>query len=236
MTSVNLSLIAEYLSEFIESLAAIVPRMLYALGVLLVGYVVGRIVGESVRIFLTRVLNLERWLEHKKLDKALYNIKASQLISGMAKWYIYFLFLGVAVTVSEIPVLTEFMSSFLAYLPRIYGAILVIVLGFFAGEWLKNEIVKSDFPLKKEAGGIAKFFVLFVFAVSGLETAGFSMTVLVDIIRILAIGVVLTIVVAVGLGVGLALKDEIKPYVREFLQRMFVESELEKKGEAGEEE
>jgi hypothetical protein len=215
-------------TNFFRQLIALIPNMLLAILVLIVGYAIGRLVGATFRIFVGRVLNVDDWIKKKGLEHAIYGVRLSSLVEGIVKWFIYFVFIDIAVTIFAEPSLKGFTSRIVIWYPRLAIAIVLILLSLVFGEWLRQQVVGAETILSKELGALVKFGTVFLFLIVGLETAGVNVTVLLEVVRIMLLGVVLTVALILGIGIGLALKDEVRPYLRRFLEKRL--------GEKGEEE
>ena len=190
-----------------------------ALIILLVGYAVGRIIEKLVYILLRKFLNLEGWLKKKKLTGAIYKIEISRLISLMAKWYVYILFLAQAILFINLPILTSFFSMLIEYLPRIFASIIVFILGLLLGEIIKQEIMKSNYAYRKEFGSIAKYLIAYLTLVITLQNIGFDVSILIELLKIAFAGFVITLSLIIGIGVGFAYKREIGNLVKGLVKK-----------------
>jgi hypothetical protein len=212
--------VAEVITRILDEFLMLIPGLVGALIILLVGYVVGRLVGSTVRIFLAKILGLDEWLRRKGLADAAYGISLSQFIAGSIKWYIYIVFIGAAVSRLRVGVLTDFMDGLIGYFPRIIAGAVIIFFGLIFGEWVKRRIMESRIIFKDVIGGLAKLGVVFMFLVTSFSTMMIDATPLLWLLTIVVGGVVLTFALALGIGLGLALKDEIRPYVKRLLEEL----------------
>lgn len=219
------SIITGILGELFNRLVEMIPNLISALLILIIGYIVGKLIGAGVNILLTKVLGLDEWLERKRLDKAAYGMSISGFISGIVKWYIYIVFIGAAVTHLKIALLTPFVTDVINYFPRLIAGAIVLLMGLIAGEWIKMKIVETEIIFKEIISDFAKLVVISIFIVTSLSTMMIDATPLLWFIVIIVAGIVLTFSIAVGIGVGLALKDEIRPFIKRFLEEFGKEKE-----------
>jgi len=207
------------LTEVWRKFFANLPNYFSMLIILLVGYAVGRIIEKLVYILLRKFLNLEGWLKRKKLTGAIYKIEISRLISLMAKWYVYILFLAQAILFINLPILTSFFSMLVEYLPRIFASIIVFILGLLLGEIIKQEIMKSNYAYRKELGSAAKYLIAYLVLVITLQNIGFDVSILIELLKIAFAGFVITLSLIIGIGVGFAYKKEIGNLVKDLVKK-----------------
>jgi len=207
-------------NELISRFLGFIPGFIQALILLIIGYIIGKIIGASIRIFLAKVLGLDRWLEMKGLEDAAFGIKVSAFISGLVKWYIYFLFIGAAISTLNIPMLEPYMYSFIEFYPRIIAAAVIILFGLIVGEWFRERILETDVVFKEHIGVILKFIATVIFFVIALNSLMIDATPILWILAIFIGGIIIAISVAVGVALGFALKDEIKPYIQDFIKQL----------------
>lgn len=184
------------------------PNLFIAMVILIVGYIVGKIIGKFVYLFFHKILNIDGWLARKKLERTFFKANVSRILANMVKWYIFVLFLAEAL-VYVLPVTSSFLTMLTLYLPRIFGAIIMFIVGMFIGEMARKEVLKMDFEYRGKIGTIVKYLIGYIALVIGLQTIGFDVTILVELFRIAFAGLVLTAAIVVGIGFGIAYKDEI---------------------------
>jgi hypothetical protein len=207
-------------SELINRFLGFIPGFVEALILLIIGYIVGKVVGKFVEVFLTKVLGLERWLESRRLEDAAFGIKVSAFISGLVKWYIYFIFIAAAISTLKIPILEPFMVSFINYYPRIIAAAVIMLFGLIIGEWLREKVLETDILFKENIGVFVKWLAILLFLVMSLNSLMIDAAPILWILVIVVGAIIISISIGVGIAIGLALKDEIKPYVKEFVTQV----------------
>jgi hypothetical protein len=207
----------ETLRRFWVDLVSISPKIVLAGIILVVGYIIGRIVGETIRIFVSRVFGVERWVKQKGLEGVIYNIQISSLLGGLAKWFAYLFFIDAAVSPFGYTELKAFFDGVVNLYPKLVALVAVFLFSIVFGEWLKQQVVGSGFFMSKDIGSLVKFMTVIVIIIIGLEAIGLEVTVLLDVLRIALIGFVGAVSLAMGIALGFALKDEIRPYLKRYL-------------------
>jgi len=218
MLEALLNQLQQLLNEIAQRFIEYLPGIIEAIIILIVGYIVGRLIGATIKIFLVRVLGLDRWLEMKGLADAAFGISISSFISGLIKWYVYLVFIGAAVGRLNIPLLAPYMYNVVNYLPKIIAAAAILLFGLVLGEWLKRKVLETEIALKDELASVAKFIVVVIFLVTALNTAMVEATPILWMLVIVFGGVILALSIAIGIALGLILKDELRPYVKKFIE------------------
>ena len=107
------------------------PNLLGFLVLLVIGYIVAKIVSNVLRKVLQKA-GLDRQLQesdaNKYVERVVPGASPSNAIARVVFWLIFVFFLFTAIGALQIPALTGFMNSVLAYLPNIIAAILIFVV------------------------------------------------------------------------------------------------------------
>lgn len=116
------------------ALLSFIPRIVAALAILLLGWVLGRVVSLLVRRA-GRAVKLERRTVNTLLGRALDRPGALLRLCGMAgAFYVYFVAFLAALDVLGLSLLAEWTGQALSYLPSLFGGALLIVVGFALAE------------------------------------------------------------------------------------------------------
>lgn len=213
---------------------AVVPGLISAAIILLVGYVIGRLVGTLISSFLRRFLGLDRWVRKKGLADELYGIRPSSLFAGLVKWYIYLIFIGVAAENIGSGVLADVAKALVEYSPKILAGFLLMFIGLVVGSMMKKQILGSTLAGKEFFGSLLKFSAIAIFTIVALSTMGVDVSLLIQTVIIAVAAIAISVGVAVGIALGLVLKDELRPYVRSALREMLRKQSVDNNGEVEE--
>ena len=208
------------LSDLYRSIISSIPNVLEALLILLIGYVIGRLIGETVRLFLQKFLGLDRWLEMRRLEDAAFGIRVSVLIAGLIKWYIYFVFIAEALTRLQIERINVYLETFITYYPRILAATAIFVFGLILSEWLKERVVETMLLFKDFLGGLVKFITATIFFLIALDVLMVNVQPIYQLIYFAVGGFILSVAIGFGIALGFILKDELRPYIRRILEEV----------------
>jgi hypothetical protein len=196
-------------SDFINLL----PGIIVAILILIIGWLIAKIF-EKIVVKGLRKLGVDDWLKKNKLDKALGKASLTRILGTLTKWYIFMVFLSQIVEWVQLTALQVFLQQALFYLPSLFGAAVIVIIGVFFGEYLKRVSMEMQFPYYELLGGVLKFVVSYIALVIGLQTAGIDATILIQAFTIGLLGVVLTGAIAIGIGFGFALKEEAQKVVK----------------------
>ncbi len=191
-----------------SKIVMILPDVLAAVIVLIVGLFVSSLLGRLIRrmVEFTRLDNfLQRAVGLAKLKDRGMEIKAAALVGWFVKWFfIIVTFIAVA-DILKWAQLTSFFESVALYIPNVIITVLILLAGFVLGGGLQDIVVKavkaSTLPASS-AGMIGTFarWSVVVFAVMAALT---QLGIAADLVKILFTGFVGMLALAGGLAFGL---------------------------------
>lgn len=187
-----------------------IPRLVTFLVILLIGYIVARVVQALLTKGL-RALHFDNIADRAGVTRALElagtRLDAAAVLGIIAFWWIFLVFAEIALNALGLTEITAFVNAVLAYLPNIFIAILILVLGAL----LANVVAGIVRGAAGEAGlataslmaGVARWAIL-IFAFLAALT---QLNVAQSMIFILAAGIVGMLAIAGGLALGLGGAD-----------------------------
>jgi hypothetical protein len=121
---------------------------------------------------------LVKYLLNRVLEKA--DFKNSQksfmgLFVSVVRWSIYILFLNFALIRLGIPQFTDWLTNILVVIPALFGALILIGVGFAIASYLKEVIEDSRISGWKVLSEILFIFVNYIFIVFAFKTAFISL-------------------------------------------------------------
>jgi hypothetical protein len=209
-----------FLEETIAGIVAFLPRLLGALVVLLIGWVLGVAAAKVVRKVADGV-EVDRMVLETPLGRILGGTEraVTEAFGTVAKWFVYALAILAAANVLAIPMLSEWISTAVSYLPAFVAGLLVIVLGFVVADFIGDAIMRTRAATQTAytswfAAG-TRMFLYFTVIVIGLDTMGVD----VGILFVFAEAVAWGLAAAVAIGVGIAVGWGGHTYVQENIDR-----------------
>lgn len=189
--------------EGLTTFATFVPRLLGALVILVVGYLIAKVVAKVVDRLLERA-GFDRAVERGGIKKALAKSQydASDIVAKLVFLAIFIPVLSTAVGALGIAALQQPLAAFIALIPRIIVAIVLVVLGAVVAGAVKNLItgMLGGLSYGKVLADGAAVLVLFGFVKSALDQVGIATDVTGPVLYALLAAVVGVVVVGVGGG------------------------------------
>ncbi len=206
-----------------RSVATFVPKLLGFLIVLIVGYFVAKVISKLVDKLLERA-GFDRAVEKGGIKKALAKSQydASDIVAKLVFFAIFIPFLSAAIGVLGIAALQEPLTAFIALIPRIIVAVILIVIGAVLAGTVKSFISNALGGLSYAAvlADVAGILVLLGFVKAALDQVGIATSVTGPLLYAV-LGTVAGVII-VGAGGGL-----IKPMQGRW-ESMLNNAELEK--------
>ena len=199
--------VPDWLQEAVAQTLAFLPRLLGAVVILLIGWVIGAGASRVIRVLADRV-EIDRAVLATPLGTILGGTESavSKAFGTLGKWFVYALAVLAAANVLAIPLLSEWIQTAVSYLPAFVGGLLVIVLGFVVADFIGDAITRTEAATQTEytswfATG-TRLFLYFTAVVIGLSTMGVDTSILTVFAQAIAWGIAAAIAIGVGVAVG----------------------------------
>ena len=206
------------LTTLLEKISIILPNVIGALIILIVGSIVamflGSIVGSAVKK-LKIDMALEKTVLYPVSENLGIKINTSKLFGELVKWFILIIVFIAAADVAKMPQITDFFNEVLLYLPNVFVAVIILLVGSLVATFVSNLITTS---VKDELGylsGLAKVAILTFAILAALNQLQISR----PLVEILFTGIVATGVLAFGLGGKDVAGDMVKKIYDDFQSR-----------------
>jgi len=140
------------LEALLRQVITLLPQLVRAIVLLIVGALLGLLL-ETVGAAMLRNLGFDGFADKAGVTRVLRdasrdkNQKASTLAGNLIFWIIMLTFMGVAAEVLGLSVFGKMMTALAAFLPRLLGAALLLVLGLFLGQAARELIAE---PTERE--------------------------------------------------------------------------------------
>jgi hypothetical protein len=203
----SLDLLPETASEFLHQVAALLPRLALAIGILLVGWLIAKAVRFTVERGL-RAVNFNVLTERAGTDHFLQQGglrgDTTTLFGLFAYWLVIIAALMSAFNSLGLTHLTDLLHRVVLFTPKILVAMLALVLGSYFARFVGNAVttycVEARIPDSDLLGKIAQYLIMafvIMIALSQVEVGG-------DIVQrsflVILGGIVLALALAFGLG------------------------------------
>ena len=167
----------EIINQIQSSLSVLLPAILGALLLLLVGWLVARL-SQAVLARLLRKLGLDRLAERTGIAQGLITVGAgrnlSNLIARTTYWLVLIFFILLAIgTLGLTEVVTSALNSFFAFLPRLVAATVIFLVGAFiariVGDAITALTMQSNISSGRVMGQAVRYSILVVVVILSLD-------------------------------------------------------------------
>lgn len=195
-----------------NELLAFIPKLLIALILLLVGYVISYIVAKGARFLLEKFGGLlkENFANNPLLERsgifarANANVPFSIIVSKTLFWILMIMFLSSSAGSLGLPQISEPLNGLVSFLPRVITAIIISVAGFVIGDLVRGFVVNGASRVGLDyAGALANLvyaFILVLVLTIAISTLGVDTTLIRHTVEILLLGAAIATALALGLG------------------------------------
>jgi len=195
------------------------PNVIGAIVLIIVGWFLAKLVSYLVKRLLTAI-KLDSLMEKLDLTEALHKanieVKPSHVVSKFAYWVILLIFFTTASDAMGWVGVSGSINDLLTYLPRLFSAIVVFVLGLYIAAIVKdvlNGIFASvSFPTGGAISTFAYYIIVIIISLTSLNQAGVDTSVITTNLNIILGGIVLAFAVSFGLGAKDTLSNIISSY------------------------
>jgi len=210
------------LSGMGTEMAQAFPKIVGAIAILVLGWIVIKIslfiLGKLLKLAKLDVLN-EKVNGMDITGKGDFKIDLAKIILGFVRWLLILVFLIVAADILNWTIISVEIGNLLRYLPRFFSALLLLMLGFYIGNFVKNTVKRLFDSLEFGGSNIVSnllFYVIVIFmSITALNQAGVDTTIITNNITLI-LG---SFLLAFALGLGLGSRDVIADLLRSFYTR-----------------
>ena len=138
--------------RMLDQLAAFAPTLLGALGLLLGGWLVGRLLARGItKLIDTLIPGLEERATRVTLARLGIERRLAELVGRFVFWVVLVVFAAAAVETLGLPVVAAWVGQLGALLPRLLVGGLIVVVGLFVGS-----VAREAVSAAARAGGAAR--------------------------------------------------------------------------------
>ncbi len=196
-----------------------VPKFIAGLIVLLIGIIIAQLL-KKVILEILKAVQLEKVLKKYGVPEAKEDFNWNNIISEIGRWFVIIIFLIPTASIWGLPQIGEILNTFLLYLPNVFVAAVIGVVGFVFARLSHDVILASSRGVSKDTpkavASAARWAVIIFTLLAVLNQLGVAT----DLIRILFTGFVAMIAIAGGIAFGLGGKDAAKGVLDELRKRL----------------
>lgn len=202
----------ESISELGRQAAAWGPRILLALVILVVGWLVarmaqaltGRMFGSWAQKLTLRIAKLFGGDVDARLQRSTTRASVSRALQAIVFWVVFLIAATIATETLGLNVVSEWLNRLVGYLPRILGAALVVLLGALIGSPVRTAVAaaagSAGFAYPQVLGQMARLAILLVSVVVAFDQIGLEVAFLIVMIAVISGTMLGGAALAFGLG------------------------------------
>lgn len=192
--------------EFVQTLGRVLPRALLFLAILVIGYFVAKAVSKILNRVLERV-GFDRAVERGGVGKALERSKfdASDILGKIVFYGLMLFVLQLAFSVFGPNAISDLITGVIGYLPRLFTAILIVVIAAAIAAAVK-EIVEASLgglSFGKALAFGASAAILLIGGFAALDQLNIAPDIVNTLFQAIIYGIVAIAVIAIG-GSGIS--------------------------------
>lgn len=210
------------LGDITTAFIAFLPQLFWALIILIIGILLGRL-GKSLVKSALHAINLNGLVKNagfgKLSSQADFRPQVEEGLGELTRWLIIYLFTISFLNILGLTNIADFLTNILSYLPNIIAALLIfiiaVLLAGFTESFVKNAVASFDVITARLMGKIASYTIVVIGALIALSELGIAEF----FINILFIGFVVTLSLTLGLAIGLGSKDVINDILKNWYKK-----------------
>lgn len=193
-----------------------IPKFVVGLVIILLGIVIASIL-KQVLIEILKTLRIEAFLKKYGVPEARDGFSWTNILAEIVRWFVIIIFLIPTADVWGLPQIVTVLNTFLLYLPNVFVAAIIGVVGFVFAKLSSDVILASIKGVSPETSqaiaSVTKWAVIVFVLLAVLNQLGVAA----DLIRILFTGFVAMVAIAGGIAFGLGGQGT----AREILESLF---------------
>lgn len=190
------------LNEGLSNTAAFLPNLMAGIIIFLIGVLLASLV-RRLMIEILKALKIEIYLKKYGVPEGRKEFNWSNVLAEIVRWFVIILFLIPTAEIWGLPQITSILNTFLLYLPNVFVAAIIGLVGLVFARLVADIILASTRRLSPESSrtiaSITRVSITIFVILAVLNQLGVAQ----DLIRILFTGFVAMISLAGGLAFGL---------------------------------
>jgi len=199
--------------------ATFIPNLVAGIVIILIGILLGSIAKRLV-LELFSTLKIEEFLKKYGVPEAKKEFSWSNILSEIVRWFIIIIFLIPTADVWGLPQITRVLDTFLLYLPNVFVAAIIGLVGMVFSRLAHDLILASTREVNEDASKAIASFARWAINIFVILAVLNQLGVAQDLIRILFTGFVAMIALAGGIAFGLGGQDSAKSILEAIRKRL----------------
>ena len=204
--------ILPFYQDLMATLRDVLPGLLAAIVVLLLGYVLARLLRRLVR---RALLYLDRRAQIRVKGRTIeFNLRSSAGIIGGAFFWTVLVIAGLlAIHILQLDILNRLLDRTILYLPNVVVAVIILFIGVVAGRMARDVLRAATQHTQRSFVGVAvQYFIVLIAIVVASDQLGVQTDFLTDVIDIFLAMLLFGAALAFGLGAREAVRNILGAY------------------------
>ena len=197
------------LENLVGSFATIIPNVIGALFLLVLGWLVGR-VAYMVMYKVLRKFKIDAYF---KLEKPW---RFSETFSVIIKWIIYLAFIQAALDVLGVWTLSQHFEQVIALITGMMGGIIVLLVAYLIGRYVQKRLEVSKGKHSQLMSQLIFLFIMVLAVSMAFEVANIPN----DLINTIIVIAVASVGLGVAIALGLGLKDTVSRVAKKYEKKL----------------
>lgn len=207
MSEIWRSAIVDSFDKFLGKVITFLPNLLAMITILIIGFITAWVIKTLLLRFLKAIQfdrMSERWGVTHVLSRGGLSYSPANLLSRFFYWVIVVITLILGINALEVAATYNFVAQFFNYLPHLFAAILIMVVGYLIAVFLGQAALIAAVNAQMESARLlsrsVRWFLIFLSLTMALYHLGIAEKVIVAAFSIIFGGIILALAVAFGWG------------------------------------
>lgn len=192
-------------TDLFFQVATYLPRLLLAIAVMVLGWLVARLVRAlSVRLLLGLDLLWQRLVSHKGLERLQPRLPPARIAGEFLFWFVVLFFMAGAASILGLGTFVAWISKLTTYIPILLTGLLIIIAGIILSSLLRELVVsgaeRAGIQRGDLLGRLAQIAVLLTATAIGVDQIGINISFLSIIVGIALAATFGSVALAFGIG------------------------------------
>ncbi len=186
-----------------------IPKFVAGVVILLLGIIIASIIKQVV-VEIFKALRIEAFLRRYGVPEMKEEFSWTNIFAAIIRWFVIIIFLIPTADVWGLPQIITVLNQFLLYLPNVFVAAIIAVVGLVFAKLARDVVFASTRKISVDSAhtvsSVAQWAVIVFVILAVLNQLGVAS----DLVRILFTGFVAMIAIAGGIAFGLGGQDSAK--------------------------
>lgn len=187
-------------------LGSILPKILAAFVVFIIGWIIAALVGKLVTK-IVQALKVDSALSSTEVERTInragFTLNIARFLGGLVEWFIIVVAFVAAFDILGLTAVNQFLLSVLAYLPNIIVAVVILVIAAVVGEVMQRIVRGSAAAAGMKGATLAGTVTKWAIWIFAILSALLQLQIATPFLETLFTGIIVALALAFGLAFGL---------------------------------